>query len=138
MVGVYLFIDENLPGQTLLTLTLDDAMYLADWLLEARPGSTSVLGPLEYSALAETGNVVLSSFLNALTHFTKVPLQLSPPVVCVDELPTLLEVAAASVATTDEVLIIKTDFVNVESSLLIQFWVLPDPATLSPDWVKLK
>lgn len=139
MIGVYLCIDDNLPGQTLLTLTLDDAMYLADWLLEARPGTTTKLGPLEYSALAETGNVVLSSFLNALTHFTRVPLHLSPPVVSVDELPSLLEAAAGLVTTTiNEVLIIKTDFVNVESSLLIQFWVLPDPATLSLDWAGIK
>ena len=74
-----------------------DAMYLADWLLQARPGTTSRLGPLEYSALAETGNVVLSSFLNALAQFSNSSLQPSPPTVMVDSPAALLEVALASI-----------------------------------------
>ena len=138
VVGVHLFTKDDLPGQAILILSIDDAMYLADWLLEARPGTTTKLGPLEYSALAETGNVVLSSFLNALAQFSSTSLQPSPPTVMVDSPAALLEVAAASLTEpTEELLIIKTDFINVESSLLIQFWLLPNLAALSLDQVKM-
>lgn len=131
-VGIYLLIGDDLPGQAILTLSLDDAMYMVDWLLEARPGTTTRLGDIERSALAETGNLVLSSFLNAITEFTQNQLRPSPPALMVDMLAAILEVVATPVAaTTDDLLIIETDFMNVESSLSIKFWVLPDPTVLT-------
>ncbi len=131
-VGVYLLSGDDLPGQAILMLSLDDAMYMTDWLLEARPGTTTRLGDLERSALAETGNLVLSSFLNAVAEFSGRPLRLSPPAVMVDMLATILQVAVTpAAAITDEVLIIETDFLNVDSALLMRFWVLPDPAVLT-------
>ncbi len=131
-VGIYLVIGDDLPGQAILILSLVDAMYLVDWLLEERPGTTTKLGDLERSALAETGNLVLSSFLNAIAEFTESPLRLSPPAVMIDMLASVLEVAATSVAAiTDEVFIIKTNFLNIDSSLTIRFWLLPDPAILT-------
>jgi len=129
IVGIYLLIGDDLPGQAILTLSPADAMYLADWLLEARPGTTTRLGSLEQSALAELGNQALSSFLNALAEYTGLSLRLSPPTMMVDMLATVLEVTATAIASvSDELLIIETDFVNDESSVFIRFWVLPEPA----------
>jgi chemotaxis protein CheC len=137
-VGIYLRSIDTLPGQTILILSLADAMYLADWLLELRPGTTTRLGSLEYSALAETGNLMLSSFLNAVAEFTGQPLRLSPPAVMVDMLATVFQAVAASVAeVTDDLFILETDFVNVDSSLLIRLWLLPDPAVLTLNQVKI-
>jgi len=131
-VGIYLLLGDDLLGEAILILSLADAMYLADWLLEERPGTTTKLGELERSALAEAGNVVLSSFLNALAEFTGTPLRLSPPAVMVDMLATIFEAVVMSVApTTDELLIIETDLMNVDSNVSIQFWVLPDAALLT-------
>ncbi len=127
-VGVYLLMGDDLPGEAILILSLADAMYLADWLLEERPGTTTHLGELECSALAEAGNQVLSSFLNALAEFTGTPLRLSPPALMVDMLATVFEAVAMSAgATSDELLIIKSELVNIESDLSLQFWVLPNP-----------
>jgi chemotaxis protein CheC len=131
-VGVYLLIDDELLGEAVLILSLADAMYLADWLLEVRPGTTTKLGEMERSALAEAGNLVLSSFLNALAEFTDTPLRLSPPAVMVDMLATIFEMVAVSAApVTDELLIVETDLMNVESNLSIQFWILPDPVVIN-------
>ena len=125
-VGVYLLMGDDLPGEAILILSLADAMYLADWLLEQRPGTTTHLNELECSALAEAGNQVLSSFLNALSEFTGTPLRLSPPAVMVDMLATIFEAIAMSAgAATDELLIIETELVNIESDVSLQFWVLP-------------
>ena len=131
-VGIYLLIGEDLLGEAILVLSLADAMYLADWLLQARPGTTTRLGTLECSALAEAGNLVLSSFLNAVADFTGMPLRISPPAVMVDMLATVFETVAISAGkASDELLVIEADFMNVESDLSIQFWVLPDPAVLT-------
>jgi chemotaxis protein CheC len=125
-VGVYLLLGDDLPGEAILILSLTDAMYLADWLMEERPGTTTQLGDLECSALAEAGNQVLSAFLNALSEFIGTPLRLSPPAVMVDMLATVFEAIAMSAGgNTDELLIIETELVNIESDLSLQFWVLP-------------
>jgi chemotaxis protein CheC len=138
-VGIYLLIDEDLSGEAILILPLDDAMYLADWLLETRPGTTTKLGSLECSALAEFGNLTLSSFLNAVAEFTGTPLRSSPPAVMVDMVATVFEaVAMSAAAVTDELLIVEADFVNVESDLSIRFWVLPNTAELPPNLVKIE
>jgi len=126
-VAIYLLIGDELSGEAVLMLSPADAMYLADWLLEARPGDTTCLGDLERSALAEFGNITLSSFLNALADLTGTPLRLSPPTVIVDMAGAIMEaVALAAVTPNDELVVIKTDFTNTDSSIGIQFWVLPD------------
>ncbi len=130
-VGIYLRISNDLPGEAMLILSLADAMYLADWLLELRPGSTTFLGDMERSALAEVGNLTLSSFLNAIADLTGTPLAPSPPAVRVDMLATLLQAAITLLAEpVDELLILETEIVNIQSELLIQFWLLPDPAVI--------
>lgn len=130
--GIYLLIDGDFSGESILVLCPDDAMYLADWLLEERPGTTTKLDSLECSALCELGNVALSSFLNALADLTGVPLRLSPPAVVVDMMGVIYEAVAMSAGTvSDELLVIKTELVNKQSSLRIQFWVLPDLISLS-------
>ena len=117
----------------MLILSPDDAMYLADWLLELRPGTTTTLNDLERSALAEMGNLTLSSFLNAIANLTGTPLTPSPPAVRVDMLATLLQAAVTLLAEhADDLLILETDFINSQSDLLIQFWLLPDLTFINP------
>ncbi|MBN1217760.1 MAG: chemotaxis protein CheC [Anaerolineae bacterium] len=131
-VGIYLIIGDDLAGEAILILSPADAMYLVDWLLEVRPGTTTKLGELECSALGEFGNLTLSSFLNAVSEFTNTPLRLSPPAIMVDMLATVFEAVVMSAeTTTNERLVIETNFLNPESDLAIQFWVLPDPAVLA-------
>ncbi len=129
-VGIYLLIDGDLSGEAIVVLCPADAAYLADWLLDTRPGTTTHLGDIERSALAEMGNLALSSFLNAIADLIGKPLRLSPPAVVVDMLAVIFEAVAMSADTaSDELLLIKTDFVNEESGLRLQFWVVPDFAT---------
>jgi len=127
-VGIYLLLtDEELSGEAIIILQPDEAMILVDWLLEESPGTTGQLDDLAISALAECGNQTLSSFLNTLADTTGMTLRLSPPAVVVDTMPVIFQSVALSAATiADELLIIKTDFVNEESSLKVQFWLIPD------------
>lgn len=128
-VGIYLIIEGDLSGEAILILCPEDAMYLSDWLLEKRPGTTTQLNDMEYSALAELGNLTLASFLNSVADLTGTPLRLSPPTVVVDILEVIFEaVAMSSARVSDDLLIIKSDLVSTESSLQMKFWVLPDQA----------
>jgi len=127
-VGIYLLLtDAELSGEAVIILSPADAMRLVDWLLEEPPGTTVQLDTLEHSALAELGNQALSSFLNTLANSTGMTLRLSPPAVMVDVIGAIFEaVAMSAAALSDEVLVIKTEFVNDERSLTVQFWVIPD------------
>ncbi len=131
-VGIYLRINNDLPGQAMLILSLTDAMCLADWLLELRPGTTTFLDDMKRSALAEFGNVTLSSFLNAIADLTGTVVMPFPPAVRVDMLATLIQAAITITSLgkiVDELLIVETEFVNVQSELLFHFWLLPKPAS---------
>ena len=132
-VGIYLLLtDEELSGEAMLVLAPDEAMNVVDWLLEESLGTTTQLGDLETSALAELGNQALSSFLNAVADLTRTPLRPSPPTVVVDTMAIISKAVALSAATvTNEFMLIKTDFINDEKSLKIQFWIVPDFITTS-------
>jgi len=127
-VGIYLLLtDEELSGEAILILQPDEAMVLVDWLLEEPPGTTGQLDDLEISALAEFGNQTLSSFLNTLADTNGMTLRLSPPAVVVDKIAVIFQAVAMSAATiSDELLVVKTNFVNDESLLKVKFWLVPD------------
>jgi chemotaxis protein CheY-P-specific phosphatase CheC len=137
-VGIYLRMGDELPGQALFILSLDDALYLTDWLLQTPLGITTRLDELGSSALAELGNVALAAFLNTLAEFNRSPLRLSPPTIMVDTLATTLQVVATSVDDlADELLVIKADFRDEFNSIEIRFWLLPDPAILKFEKIQL-
>ena len=134
MVGVYLLIGGDLPGQAILMLTLDDALRLVDLLIGVPPGTTTGLGDLERSALAEVGNLTVSFFLNEMATLTGMPLRPSPPAVMVDMLGAILDVVATSVAAvSDDLRIVETVFKDAGRIVQVRFWLLPDPTILILD-----
>jgi chemotaxis protein CheC len=109
MVGIYLLMKGDLSGQAILIFPLASALNLADALLDAPLGTSSSLGDLECSALAEAGNLTVSYFLNAMAALTGIPLRPSPPAVMVDMLGAILNVVITSLAaTSDDLLMIET------------------------------
>jgi chemotaxis protein CheC len=131
-VGVYLLIEGEFTGQVILMLPLTEAYYLADLLLGNSPGTTTELGDLERSALAEAGNLTASYFLNEIATLTHISSRPSPPAVMVDMLGAIVNVMTAPVASVSDALVIaETAFQESGRTILAYFWVLPDPA--NPD-----
>ena len=130
-VAVYLQIGDTLLGHAVIIIPMMDAWQLAEWLLQEPVIHDEGIDPLMSSALAETGNVMIASFLNALSQLNKQTSILpSPPAVIVDMLATVMQVVATAVASSfDEVTIIEADFRHVASDLFIRLWLLPDPTT---------
>ncbi|HMQ52710.1 MAG TPA: chemotaxis protein CheC [Anaerolineae bacterium] len=129
MVGIYLVMEGDLPGQVILMLTLSEAFYLVDLLLGEPPGTTTELGELESSALAETGNLTASFFINEVAKLTGTTSRPSPPAVMVDMLGAIVNVIALPLATfTDTLPIVETIFEESDRIVRAHFWVLPSPA----------
>jgi chemotaxis protein CheC len=130
-IGVYLLIKGSLHGQAILMLPLASALSLIDLLMGASPGAPVIvrdLDPMERSALAEIGNLMVSYFLNAVASLGRTELRPSPPAVAVDMMGAILDrvvVPAGNVG--DALLIIETTFRDAEETVQIRFWVLPDP-----------
>lgn len=134
MVGIYLLLGGDLCGQAVLMLSVQEALRLVDLLMGEPEGTTTTLGELERSALAEIGNLTVSGFLNAVAALTGVPGRPSPPAVVVDMLGAILDVVATSVAiVSDELFIVETEFREPERTMKARLWVLPDPNALAPD-----
>ncbi|NJN93723.1 MAG: hypothetical protein HC875_06340 [Anaerolineales bacterium] len=128
IVGVYLLIEGDFTGQVILMLPLHEAFYLVDLLLCLTPGTTTSLGDLERSALAEVGNLTVSYFLNEIANRTTVSSRPSPPAVMVDMLGAIMNVIAAPMATvSDATLVVETIFQESGRTVLGYFWVLPYP-----------
>ncbi len=131
-VGIYLVLRDGLHGQTILILSKTSALRLVDLLMSESPGTTTDLGVLERSALAEVGNLAVSSFLNTVaTHNPRAAhlLRPSPPAVMVDMLGAIMDVIVTPVAAVrDDLLIIETNFRDAAGAVRGRFWILPDPA----------
>ena len=135
MVGIYLMIGGGLRGQAILILPMASALNLADLMMNERPGTAAELGPVEHSALAEVGNMTVSSFLNGVASLIEMPdlLRPSPPAVMVDMLGAILDVIVTPVAIVrDDLLIVETAFSDARRTVQGRFWVIPD-ATFG-DW----
>ncbi|HSH02709.1 MAG TPA: hypothetical protein VLL52_09345 [Anaerolineae bacterium] len=126
-VGIYLLIKGNSLQQAILMMPVVDGLRMAEQLLGEPDNSIQELGELELSALAEVGNVVLTSCLNKLAQATGVATLPSPPAVVVDMLATLLSVTAASAAVSgDNFYLLDSAFYDEYDTLKLRMWILPD------------
>ena len=131
MVGVYLRMEDGLDGHALLIFSLEKACNIVDSLLGQAPGTTTSLESMEYSALAEIGNLTVSYFLNAMAELSdgSVMLRPTPPAVTVDMLGAILNTVVIPLAgMRDDLLIIGTTLKDASGAIQASIWMLPDHA----------
>ncbi len=98
VVAVYLGIDGDLNGHILMAYSESMALGLVDMLMGEPEGTTSELGELEISALAEAGNVAGSFFLTTIADWSGLTLPPTPPVVIHEMCGAILGTLAAELA----------------------------------------
>jgi chemotaxis protein CheC len=129
VLGIYLKMEGGLSGRAILMLPVPFALNLVDLLLELPGGTTTKLNSVGRSALAEVGNLLLSYFLNAAASLIgeSEMLRPSPPIVIVDMLDTVLNLAIiqATIRCKD-LLVIETTFTNAARTIKLRFWILPE------------
>lgn len=123
----------DLTGRTMVILPADSARVLCDILLRRPVGTTATFEAMEHSTLKETGNILSSAYLNALSDFMGMMLLPSVPSLVVD-------LAGAVLTTTylnfghdrDFVFCVDTSFrvEGAHETLQGQFLLLPDPPSL--------
>lgn len=140
VVGIYLGITGSLDGHALLVLQPDGARRLAALLLEGfetpHPVELDELGmarldELELSALREVGNVTVGAFLNEVGRHLDEPVVVTVPFAVSDMAGAILDGVLADLTTAiDEVLVVRTSFINNGDTIEGAVLVLPRQESL--------
>lgn len=121
----------DVGGQFLFTLDDAGAAKLAGLLLNRPPRSVAEWGEIERSALLETGNILGSAYLSALTNLTGVRLFPTPPEALRDYLGCVLEQAVMVQALqSDTVLLARTCFKHGDELVDWNLLFVPSPELL--------
>lgn len=123
----------DLTGRTMVVMPLPSARVLCDILLRRPQATTSDLAEMEHSTLKETGNILSSAYLNALSDFMGMMLIPSVPGLVIDLAGAVLTTTYLNFGTDrDFVFCVDTSFriEGAAEALSGQFLLLPDPPSL--------
>lgn len=133
VAGVLMHVMGDLTGRTMVVLPESCARMLCDILLRRTSGSTGAFGEMEQSSLKETGNILSSAYLNALSDFTNMMLVPSVPSLVIDFAGAVLTTTYLNFGQErDVVFCVDTAFrvEGTEERLRGEFLLLPDMAAL--------
>jgi chemotaxis protein CheC len=126
VIGIYLAFEGDATGHLMLVHQPDVALAIIDMLLGNAPGTTRDLNEMEQSALGEMGNIIGSSFLNAIADALDLSLRPSPPEVILDMAGAILDVAFAEILQqSDDVIVAETSFGTSDRQARGTFLVIP-------------
>jgi chemotaxis protein CheC len=134
IAGVLMHVMGDFTGRTLVVLGEDSARSLCTLLLKRPPPTPTGFDAMQQSTIKETGNILCSAYLNALSDFLGMMLLPSVPALVVDLAGAVLTTAYLNFGhDRDTVFCVETTF-RIEGSneaLTGQFLLLPDPPSLS-------
>jgi chemotaxis protein CheC len=128
---VMLAVGGAMGGQLILTFDRENACRLIGSLLNRDVELDQAWGELENSALQETGNILSSAYLNAITALTGRRFWPSPPQVTEDYAMSVVEQAVMTQALTeDRVLLCRTRFSRLGKRVEWNLIFVPSPELL--------
>ena len=128
---VLLGIGGAMGGQLILSFDRDNACRLIASLLNREVDRDEAWSELEISALQETGNILSSAYLNAITALTGRRLWPSPPTVTEDYAMSVVGQAVMTQAPTeDRVLLCRTRFSRLGQRVEWNLIFVPSPELL--------
>ena len=131
VTGVLIDISGDLNGYILLVLCMDDAMAMVSQALQEPPRDTKepdfALTEMEKDTLLEIGNILVGSFLSAISSFSGLGATPAVPQLAVDMLGAILSIAMIEYGMIgDSVLFLKTQFNDLAGDINGHFFLIPD------------
>lgn len=144
IVGILFEISGDIKGTVYFILTVEEA----NWLITKMANQTdfSLFGKessddLAKSVLMETGNILTSSYLSALSDYVELDIIPSIPYFSIDMAGAVLTVGLVEISkSSDYAMVIETD-INSETSeekIRGKFFLLPDPESLDKIFEKIE
>jgi len=131
VAGVLIDISGELNGYILLLLDMDDSMAMVSQALQQPPRSTSdpdfELDEMEKDTLLEIANILVGSFLSAISSFSGLGSIPAVPQLSVDMLGAILSIAMIEYGMIgDSALFLKTQFGDLSGDINGHFFLIPD------------
>lgn len=127
---IYVKVEGDAPGKAVFFFPLHSAETVIQLLLQTDKPMDLFADEMAQSALKEVGNIMVSSFIIALTEFSKIPLQPSVPALAVDMAGAILDAILLEEGVLDEnVLFIETQLSGIPQ-IEGQFLFLPEDGSL--------
>ena len=131
VAGVLIDISGDMNGYILLILGMEDALSMVSQALSQPNRDTKEEGfqltEMECDTLTEIANILVGSFLSAITSFSGLSTTPSVPQMSVDMLGAIISIATIQYGTIGEsVLFLKTQFNDLEGDINGHFFLIPD------------
>lgn len=124
IVGIYLNLKEDIEGNIMFTIDIESAINLLKMLLDRE---VVELDEISISALSEVGNILSSSYVNALSALTGLKIAVSVPSLAIDMAGAILSVPAIQFGlVSDKVLFIETVFEEGDNKVKGNLFLLPN------------
>ncbi|APC41186.1 chemotaxis protein CheC [Clostridium estertheticum] len=128
VIGVVVRVLGDIPGNILFTLEKDVALRIISGLVGKEQQQITEIGN---SALCEIGNIISSSFMNAIAELTKLEVRPSVPAVALDMMAAILSTTFIEAGQFDEyVLDLETNFLQENEKIRGHFYYIPMPGSL--------
>jgi len=125
--AVYMRIFGEVQARALMIFPQDRVLFLMDLLMKRELGTTREFGETEQSALKEIGNIIISSYLNALAKFIGLNSVPSVPALAVDMVGAIFQTVSAELAEMGkEALLIETEMTEETTKLTNKMFLIPD------------
>jgi chemotaxis protein CheC len=128
VIGVIVRVLGDIPGNILYTLDKETALKFISKLLGEKQEQITEIGS---SALCEIGNIISSSFMNAIAKLTNLVLTPSVPAVALDMMGAILSTTFIEAGQFDEyILDLETQFLQEDQKISGHFYYIPMPGSL--------
>jgi len=128
VVGLFFRVFGEARGNMLIAMPRRSAAQLVKLILGSEP---SDFGNMEISALKEIGNILSSSYLNAMGSMLKRTFIPSIPSFSLDMAQAVVDLLLIELAeVTNEALVIETFFISRDHSFDGHFFLLPNPTSI--------
>ncbi|MBK5240374.1 chemotaxis protein CheC [Clostridium sp.] len=128
VIGVIVRVLGDIPGNILYTLDKETALKFISVLMGEKQKEITEIGS---SALCEIGNIISSSFMNAIAKLTNLVLTPSVPAVALDMMGAILSTTFIEAGQFDEyILDLETQFLQENKKISGHFYYIPMPGSL--------
>lgn len=131
VVGTYVQLQGDIVGTVMFLFPIEYALSLADVMLGREVGSSKELSEMDSSALQEVGNIMASSFANAISDFLGFKIIPTPPAIAFDMAGALLNFLIAELGQkVEEAIFFNTTFITPQREIIGHLLLSPEPESM--------
>ncbi len=132
VAGLYAQVSGEISGNMLFLLSSKDAFTIIDLLWGRSIGGTNALVEKDRELLRQASNILIASYLTAMTKFTGMTSSAAPAAVAFDMLGAVLDAVAVEVDSKEQnALLVETEILETGDKVDGLLFFIPDPNCLN-------